>query len=344
MDITTSGMAGFSASSNLASTGKLAFLQPTSFAGMGGLPPPVCLEGGACFGRAVSQASLRVPQDIPKLNLSALKAHSGNVDASIGRFIPSALRTQLRHHMEQRGYALLEAAAKQPSTASLKKMVDELCAAHAPKGRKPPFDRIYIRWQRQLKIPHLENFSKHQCSHPSDCRQGDAAWMLTDAKNCNEKVLSSFPEGHEIFEAASVFFDDLNQQMLHAFPNANYSVTQEVRYIDPLDHAEITDTHWHCDGAPTFLTATTSWLGPGTIYLPENVLGELGHYPQAGSELNHVSGSEAPKGAVISFFGQSGAAEPLWHKSPASDKPRLLLIYRMSFSDDAVDIRPPPNL
>lgn len=242
--------------------------------------------------------------------------------------------------MDQDGYALVPSVPQPPSAQLLKNLTTTLRATHAPANRKRPNDRIYIRWQRQPKMPTKRNtsFPQEETNTPS-AEKDNSPWMLTDTKNCDHERLVDFPEQHALFDAATSFFDALHAQMRAAFPDDKLVVTQEVRYIDPLDHAEVSDTYWHCDLEPTFLTTTASWIGPGTLYLSTESLADLGDYPQNLSTLKNVTGTETPKGTALSFYGQAGATEPLWHKSPASAQPRLLIIYRLTQPEDAIAIR-----
>lgn len=310
---------------------------------LSGAAPSFAQRGEPFLGRAAHQQSLRAPHVVNTRLLSRIDVSSARKLTGLSEQSQLPPPCQLRQDLEQAGYVLLENSAAQPATAVLKTAVSALRAAHAPQGRKAPYDRIYIRWQRQFNSAYNQNTLKGQGSVTPLCPQVNSPWILTDVKNCDKKLLLAFQEHHALFDAANTFFDALHAQIREGFPDNNFLVTEEVRYVDPLDHAEILDTDWHCDQAPTYLTATSSWLGPGTIYLSSKALADIGHYPLNASELRHVNGSKTPNGAAIAFFGESGATDPLWHKSPKSSEPRILLIYRLSHPEEAVSLRPSPN-
>jgi hypothetical protein len=245
---------------------------------------------------------------------------------------------KIKSALDHQGYAILTDIAEIPDESLLKTVRMRLQSMHAPRGSGSPYDRIFVRWQRQINPTHATS-EQLRNEQPDNKRP----WLITDAKNCDRAALEYFSRENPLFTEAEDFFSALSRQLHVETLGPDHLLIQEIRYSDPMGNASIADTHWHTDQPPTYLTATASWMGPGTVLLPANdPIMRIG-YPTRVGQLKGASGDQLPEGAVLVFYGQAGAEAPLWHRSPETVQPRLLLIHRLVNASEAVSIRPALN-
>jgi len=180
---------------------------------------------------------------------------------------------------------------------------------------------IHIRWSKSVK----------SLSPQNNTARTHTPWTLMSSKNCNHSAVGDLTNQLPIFEIADSFFQHIDSLLRPSLTHKSVDIINEIRYIDPVKQLTKEDTSWHQDDIPVLLTATTSLIGPGTVFSDTK---DLKSNTNQTHNLQSRPSTQAPRYMTLVFFGKEAHTKPLWHKSPNTALPRLLLIYRIYLSTD----------
>lgn len=261
----------------------------------------------------------------------------------------------LDHRLETDGMVLVDCAQYAPAPETLNTWVLALrraCALGLPPDQPKKQLRPAVRlvWQRRDVAGQLNNDSpKREDASPQE-------WTLRAPTEKVRQSVEALPEAKALLTSAEQYFDAIDDCMRPQFSADRYSIIKEIRYSDQVDSVLRESTRWHHDGEPIYITALNTWLGETTIYRPPSsdasetfpsqkssqLIQGAEKKHEAEKNLNVESGKgffkrlrqslmgdrQSPQNTMLAFHGKRGA-NPLWHRSPKTFQPRLLLIYRV---------------
>lgn len=241
----------------------------------------------------------------------------------------------LEHRLKTEGLALADCRDYAPTPEMLKRWVAALrraCALELPPDQLNHRLRPAVRLVWQSADTDRDETQK-VAGDVEDLDQGDlvniidgqySKWRLRAPMATVRQAVENLPEAQTLLRFAERYFDAVDACLRPQFSEDRYSVVKEIRYSDQVDSVLRESTRWHHDGAPIYITTLNTWLGETTIYRPP--------LPSDHSEDARQShwnrAAQPPTNTVLAFHGQRGA-NPLWHRSPKTLAPRLLLIYRI---------------
>lgn len=236
----------------------------------------------------------------------------------------------LSDQIAQKGFCIADCADYAPAPTTLAQWVAALRKA-CEIGLPPDQFASTLR-------PAVKLVWQHRPEDGEQDNKGTSHWCLRAPNECVRQSVEALPEAQDLLQHAEHYFQALDACLRPQFDVSKYGVIKEIRYTDQVDSVLRESTRWHHDGAPIYLTTLNTWLGETTIFRPppaQQAFAQqsLGAPVSNQGFLNRVrhalSGEQkSPLNHVLAFHGKSGV-NPLWHRSPKTFAPRLLLIYRL---------------